>query len=141
MPDGGIAVEVYGNQYHEQTQGSELISRGSHLFDPLYFSTNSSSIIYLQGSKGQSISAHRNTLTDSTGTSWLTVYTYIVDSDPIASSRRVQLMTVLRSVYARTTAGVVAVATPCVEECETGASEVTETFIYLVEDYEQVPDE
>ena len=137
MTDGGIAVEIYGNQYHEQTQGSELISRGSHLFDPLYFSHNSSSIVYLQDSKGQSISARRDILTDSMGTSWVTLYAYFVDSEPIASSRRVQLMTALRSTYARTTAGVVAVATQCGEECESRIPEVENTFIRAFEDYRE----
>jgi exosortase/archaeosortase family protein len=135
MTGGGNPVEVYGNQYHEQTQGTELISRGSHLFDPLLFSPISSSIVYLQDSRGQSISARRDILTDSMGNSWLTMYTYFVDSEPIASSRRVQLMTALRSIYARTTASVLAVATPCTEECESRISNVEDTFIRAVEDY------
>ncbi len=135
MTDGGMAVEIYGNQYNNQTQGSELISRGSHLFDPLYFSHVSSSIVYLQDTKGQSIPARREILTDSAGTSWLTLHTYLVDSEPTDSSRRVQLMTALRSMYTRTTAGVIAVAMPCVEECESRTTEVDDALVYVVEIY------
>ena len=57
VTEGGVAVEVYANQYHEQTQGSELIARGSYLFDPLYFTLKSSSVVTLQDSTGQPISA------------------------------------------------------------------------------------
>ena len=135
MTDGGISVEIYGNQYHEQTQGSELIFHGSHLFDPVYFSPNSSSIVYLQDSKGQSTSARRDVLIDSMGTAWLTMYTYLVDSEPIASSRHAQLMTALRSTYSRTTAGVIAVATPCMEDCKSRSAAVAETFTYVLENY------
>jgi exosortase len=129
------AIEVYGNQYHEQTQGNELISRGSQLFDPLLFSPISSSIVHLQDSKGQSISARRDMLTDQSGRSWLTVYAHMVDGEPIIGIRSVQLKTALRSMYSRTTAGVVAAATPCVETCDSGVSEVEETFIRVLEFY------
>jgi len=130
-------VEVYGNRYHEQTQGNELFSRGSHLFDPLNFAPGSSGIVGLRDSEGQPIQARREVLSHDSGTSWLTLYTYFVDSEPVASGRRVQLMTVRRSIYARATAGIVAVATPSVETCESRVSDVEHTFIRAFEDYRE----
>ena len=134
--DGGIAVEIYGNQYHSQAQGSELISRASYLFDPMTFSTNSSSVIYLQDSQNRSLLANRVILTDSAGNPWVAFYTYFVDNEPIVSGRRVQLLTALRSMYARTTAGVVAAAIPCVESCKSHSSDVEDAFFGLVEIYQ-----
>ncbi len=139
--DDHITVEVYANQYHNQTNGSELISSVSHLFDPLFFSPSSSSITYLQDSKGQTISARRDVLTDNVGRSWLTLYTYLVESEPIIGSHHVQLKTALRSMYSRTTAGVVAVATPCVEKCDSQVLEVERTFIRVLEGYRKVRSE
>jgi hypothetical protein len=59
----------------------------------------------------------------------------MVDGEPIIGIRSVQLKTALRSMYSRTTAGVVAAATPCVETCDSGVSEVEETFIRVLEFY------
>lgn len=133
--ESGIAVEIYGNQYHEQIQGSELVSRGSHLFDPLYFATESSSILDLNDADGLPIPVHREVLTDIAGISWVTVYTYLVDNEPIAGSRRVQLTTAIRSAFSRTTAGVIAVGTQCENECESRVSNVDEIFIRALEAY------
>jgi len=135
--DSGIAIEVYRNQYHEQSQGRELVSRGSQLFDAMYFSSESTSNIDLLDSDGRSIQALRGVLTDSSGTSWLTVYTYLVDSEPIADSRRVQLLTALRSMYSRTTAGIIAVATQCMEKCQSRISDVEDAFIRVVETHQE----
>ena len=132
----GIAVEVYGNQYHEQSQGSELVSRGSHLFDPLSFAPGSSSVVDLRDSEDRPIAARREVLTDSAGNSWLAVYTYLVDGEPIPGSRRVQLVTAFRSTYSRPTAGVVAVAAPCPEECTALSADLAETFVGVLEDYQ-----
>jgi len=137
MTDRGVVVEVYGNRYHEQTMGSELISRGSHLFDPLNFAPGSSGIVELRNSEGQPIQVRREVLSHDSGTYWLTLYTYFVDTDPVASGRRVQLMTARRSIYARATAGVVAVATPCVETCESRISDLEDAFIRAFEDYRE----
>lgn len=137
MTEEGIAVEIYSNRYHEQAQGSELISRGSHLFDPVYFSPGSSSIVDLPDSQGQSIPAHRDVYTDSMGISWLSLYTYLVDDEPIARVRSVQLMTALRSMHSRTTTGIVAVATPCVARCESLSPEVEVAFMRTLESHRE----
>jgi hypothetical protein len=131
----GTTVEIYGNQYHEQSQGSELISRGSHLFDPLYFASGSSGIVELRDSNGKPLSAHREILKDSSGTSWVSVYTYLVDNESVPGSHSIQLKTALRSTYSRTTAGVLAVAAQCIEECESRNSDIENTFILAFEAY------
>ena len=135
--ENGAVVEIYGNQYHEQSQGTELISRGSHLFDPLYFSPASSDVIEIEDANGQSLPIRRDILTDSSGDSWLALYTYFVDSEPVVSSRRVQLLTAFRSMFARTTAGVVAVATPCIEGCDDRRSEIDDSLNQAIEAYRQ----
>jgi hypothetical protein len=139
--DGGIVVEVYQNQYHEQSQGNELISRGSYLFDSMYFTPGSKSIIDLQDSDGQPIQVHSEILTDSSGMSWLTVYTYLIDGELSTSHRHVQLTTALRSIYSRPTAGVIAAATPCMEECESRSEAVAETSITILGDFRARPGE
>jgi exosortase len=135
MKDGGIMLEVYGNRYHEQTQGSELISSVSNLFDPASFALGSSEIVELVGSKGQPMHARLGLLSHNSGSSWLTMYTYFVDSDPVTSIRRVQLITGLRSMHSRSTAGIIAVAMPCIEVCESHISDLEDTFIRAFEDY------
>ena len=131
----GNAVEVYGNRYHEQSQGNELVSRGSNKCDPRSFSAGSSGIVDLRDSQDRPIPARREVLTDRSGSSWLTLYTYLVDDEPIPGSRRVQLATAFRSVYSRPTAGVVAVAAPCPGECTSLSADLAETFVAVLEDY------
>ena len=65
------------------------------------------------------------------------MYTYFIDSEPVPSRRRVQLVTAFRSMYSRTTAGIIAVAMPCVENCESQASEIEDTFIRAIENYRE----
>ena len=131
----GLVVEVYGNRFIEQTQGSELISSVSHLFDASLFTSDSSLIVKAIDANGQSISARREILTDSSGNRWLTLYTYLVDNDSFINTRRVQLSTALRSTYSRPTAGVIAVATACADSCESGLSDLESVFIALFEKY------
>jgi len=134
----GAMVEVYGNRFHEQTQGNELISGVSYLFDYSLFSPTSSQIINLEDAKGQPFSARRDILTDSSGRLWVTLYTYLVDNDPIANSRRVQLTTALRSVYSRATVGVIAVASPCVETCDSQISDIEDAFMTVFMEYREI---
>jgi exosortase len=131
----GFVIEVYTNQYHEQSQGSELISYISNLFDTSTFSPDSSHIINLRDLGGRPLPARRDTLTDSAGRFWLTMYTYLVDKDPIANGRRVQLATAIRAMYSRAPAGIIAVAVPCAETCEPRFAVVEPVFIRLLEDY------
>jgi exosortase/archaeosortase family protein len=133
---GRFPVEFYSNLYLEQTQGRELVTHGSYLFDPQTFSVNSTEIISLEDSNGQLIPASRDILADRSGRLWLTQYTYFVENEPIARSRHVKLMTALRSMYARTTAGVIAVATPCLDNCEARGADIEQTFILAIEDYQ-----
>jgi hypothetical protein len=137
VTDGGSVVEIYWNLYFEQSQGSELITRDSRLFDPAQFATDLSEIVEFNDSEGRLMQAQREIWTDSIGTSWLAVYTYFVDGEPIASSSRVQLTTATRSLLAQTTAGIVAAATPCADECGLHIADVKAAFIRAVSDYRQ----
>lgn len=136
MTDTGVVIEVYSNLYHKQTQGSELISRASYLFDPTYFTSESSETIDLHNSEDQTIRAHRDILTDSAGTSWLATYTYFVDNEPIANSRLTQVTVGLRSIFNRTTAGIVGVATPCVKDCTHQVPNIEDAFVHVVGAYQ-----
>lgn len=131
----GVALEIYANRYHEQSQGRELISRGSHIFDPMYFSPRSSSTVSLRGIANQQIPARRDIVVDGAGTSWISLYTYFVGNDAIASGRRVQLMTAVRSIYSRTTSGVLAVAMPCVDACESAMPAAHEMLVRAYQAY------
>ena len=134
---GGVVIDFYGNRYNEQTQGSELVSVESHLFDPANFTPESSHVVELRGSAGRPLQARREVLLHNSGTYWLAYYAYFVDAEPVTSGHRVQLKTAFRSTYARTSAGVIAVATPCVEKCDSLTSLVEETFIQAFEEYRE----
>ncbi|MEQ9566195.1 MAG: hypothetical protein RLN85_10355, partial [Pseudomonadales bacterium] len=136
--DGGIVIEIYSNRYNEQSHRGELISRESYLFDPMNFVPESTGVVDLLDSDRQLIRARNEVLLHSSGTSWLAMYTYFVDIDPVASARRVQLMTASRSFYSRASVGIVAVATPCFETCESRHSDLEKTLIQKVEDYREV---
>ena len=137
IADSGLAVEVYGNQYHEQTQGNELFAGASFLFDPLNFSLQASNSMHLENTSGQPISIRREILRDDRGTSWLSLYTFVVDNEPIAGARRALFKSAIRSTYSRTAAGILAVAVPCEKQCEIEFSEIEGTFIKLVEAYQK----
>lgn len=132
---GGIVIEIYANRYNEQTHRSELISRESHLFNLENFAPESSGIIYLHDSDGQVVQVHSEILSQNAGASWQALYTYFVDQDPVASGRRVKLLTAGRSIYARVPAGVVAAATPCIDTCESRISDLENTFVRVLESY------
>lgn len=131
----GTTVEVYGNLFHEQLQGSELISRGSHLFDPTHFTTRTTSILHLHDAHGQPFPVRLDQLTHLSGASWQAMYTYFVDKDPVASDFQVQLATSFRSIYSRSTAGVVAASTPCADDCKAEHDQLEELFILMVDRY------
>jgi len=114
-PDGRV-VELYGSEYHEQTQGRELISRGFPLFDPQYFPTQTSETKVL-GAGDRTLEVTQVALRDKIGRDWAAVYTYVVDGRVIASGSRAQLMTALHSVYGKPVAGVLAVMMPCRPDC------------------------
>jgi hypothetical protein len=81
------------------------------------------------------VPARREVLKDAMGNEWLTTYTYFVGNEPIASIHRVQLLTAIRSMYARTTAGVVAISVPGKKGCDSMISDVEDTFLRIVETY------
>lgn len=114
-PDGRV-VELYRNEYHRQSQGSELISRGSPLFEPTSYTIGASNTAVL-GASEDKLEVTSVTLRDRSGKEWSALYTYIVDDEVVASARRAQLLMALHSFYGRPAAGVLAVMMPCVPNC------------------------
>jgi hypothetical protein len=114
-------IELYRNEYHTQSQGNELIMPGleiAHLFDAGLFSPRSSATVLISRDGSPPLKANSLQLRDQGGRIWSAIYTYEVDDLTLVSSRRVHLETALRAMYSRPTAGVLAVATPCVPDCE-----------------------
>lgn len=120
----GRAIEVYGAEYHEQSQGKELISTASLLFNTSVFTTLSSATVMVNRDTGPPFEARSVNLIDSSKQQWMALYTYYVDADTTASGRHAQLWIALRSLYSRPTAGVVSVAMPCVPECASVSGEL-----------------
>jgi exosortase len=126
----GRTIEVYANEYHTQSQGRELISRASPLFDPLIFTTQfSAAVVFDLDKEGSQIKAGRVRLIDNSHQRWSALYTYFVDSDTAANPRHVQLLLALRSLYSRPRAGVVSLAMPCVPDCETTDVELDKALV------------
>lgn len=136
--DGPI-IEVYRNEYHRQSQGKELISNGAVLFDPAVFATHSSAIVHLRRGGRPTVEANRVELVDKLGNPWLALYTYVVDQETIANALHVQLITALRSLYGRTTAGVLAVAVPCARDCAALESQLRDVMLQIYDAYQSAP--
>lgn len=135
MQRNGRVVELYRNEYHRQSQGSELISAGTPLFDPARFATQSSSIAHLDGGDVPPLSVTRIELKDRSGRKWMALFTYLIDGDVVATASKAQLLTALHSMYGRPTAGVLAVMTPCVPDCQAASSDISAVMIAAHEAY------
>jgi exosortase len=120
----GHVLELYRNEYHQQSAGRELIAPGSPLFDSLAFSTRVSNVTQLVREGAPSIEVNRVELTDQSGRRWSALYTYLVDDEAIPEARRAQALTAWRSLYSRPAAGVLALVTPCVPDCAAVADDL-----------------
>lgn len=117
LTPGGHVIELYRNEYHRQSQGRELVSSGSGLFDHSAFTMSAPVRTLLAREGAPPIDANRLELTDQSGRTWSALYTYLVDDEAIPGSWRAQLLTAWRSLYSRPAAGVLALATPCIPDC------------------------
>jgi exosortase len=133
VPDGRV-VELYRNEYHQQSQGKELISRGSPLFDPAVFSTGPSTIVRLNGANAP-LDATRVALKDKSGQEWTALYTYFVDDQIVANASRAQFLIALRSFYGHPPAGVLAMMMPCVPGCAVASSDLDGAMIRTFDAY------
>jgi len=67
------------------------------------------------------------------------VYTYLVDDTPMADGAHVQLVTAWRALFSRPTAGVLAVATPCVPDCDAVQKDLDQALTDTFDAYRQTP--
>ena len=132
--DDALAIEVYRNYYHEQSQASELISRGTYLFDPMIFSVTAEDTLRFRNSKGREKLAIQTTLIDADGTNWLSIHTYSVNDDPFYSRMEAKFVTALQSIYSRPTSGIISVALSCATDCEAENHAAVEAFTLQVEE-------
>ena len=120
MTGGGRVVELYRNEYHAQSQGNELISNASALFNPDVFSPVAMTLRRLPAPfpADPVFDVNQVTLQDSAGREWIAEYSYLVGGRHYVSPRITQLATAWQALYAHPTAGVIAVAMPCVPDCD-----------------------
>lgn len=116
LPDGRV-IELYHNVYHRQSQGNELIADGAPLFDHAFFTMRTSNAVQLKRTGAQPVDAYHMEMRDKSGRSWAALYTYVLDGKSMTDANRVQLLAAWRSLFGAPTAGVFAVATPCVQSC------------------------
>ena len=135
LKDGRV-MELYRNEYHRQSQGKELIANGTLLFDPTSFETRTVTPAHLERDRKPFIDANRIELLDKSGRSWSAIYTYVIDGNAVASSRKAQLLTALRSLYGRPAAGVFAVAVPCVPDCAAVSDELAKATVLAYDAYQ-----
>jgi exosortase len=128
QPNGRV-IEIYRNEYHRQSQGHELISNGSPLFDPALFSTQASRVVLLEGSDAPPLNVTRVDLKDKSGREWTAMYTYLIDDNVVATASRAQLVTALHSLYGRPVAGVLAALAPCLPDCQAASKTVSAAMI------------
>lgn len=114
----GRVIELYRNEYYEQSQGKELISHGSHLFNPESFAEATSNVAQLSLDGLPPLEVNVSELVDRSGRRWRALHTYIVGRDAVADARRTQFLTAIRSLYGQPTAGVLAVMTLCTPSCD-----------------------
>jgi EpsI family protein len=131
-PDGRI-IELYRNEYHRQSQGNELVSRGTPLFDPESFATLASSTMRLNGAEGFDVT--RTELKDRSGRKWTALSTYIIGDQVVPGASQAQLVTALHSLYGRPPAGVLAVMTQCAPDCSAVGDTLSSAMITAYEAY------
>lgn len=131
----GRVMELYRNEFHDQSQGKELISNGSLLFDPSAFEIGT--IVPVSLSRGSvGLQASRAVLTDRSDRHWLALFTYVIDDRTVANPREAQLRMALDSLFDRPAAGVFAVALPCTGTCEEISSSLDDAAIRAFEAFE-----
>lgn len=135
MTQSGSQIEIYANRYHQQKEGSELISKGSKLFDSLNFHATSSRTTTIPFATDRDISAIETRISDNAGYEWIALYTYVVDSKSISSKWQTQLTTALLSLYRKPQAGIVAVTTRCNNSCEATKESLQEPFLSILDAY------
>lgn len=133
-PDGRV-LELYRNEYHRQSQGNELISRGAPLFDPALFATRTSQVVRLNGADRSPFEVTRIELRDRSGRAWTGLYLYIVGDDIVASASQAQFLTALHSLYGRPATGVLAMMMPCVPDCGSVSRNLDAAMIVAHEAY------
>ena len=133
----GRIIELYRNEYHDQSQGGELISHGAQLFDRAVFITQQSTITMLQRTNAPAIEINRVQLQDQAGRLWTSLFTYVIDEDSVASTRDAQLVTAWRSLYSRPVAGVFAVLLPCLPDCAAVKADLDEAAVHAYDAYER----
>ncbi len=132
---GGQAVELYRNEYHGQKQGSELIVGDAEIFDPLEFSTRSRKVRTVRVLGAAPMDVIDTEFESVTQRRWRALYAYTVDGRMIASARKTQLITSLKATIGQPAAGVLAVAAPCVPDCEAVMPAVESLFVAAVDAY------
>ena len=134
----GVAIEIYVNRYHDQTQGSELFAGATEIFNPRRFNQDASTVNFDRDTESGSISAVRETWIDEAGTVWRSYYTYVIDDEPIAGGRSAQLRTAFRSMYSKTAAGIVAAAAPCPEDYRSCQLDLEIVFLRILQRYREI---
>lgn len=132
----GHVLELYRNEYHWQSQGRELFESDSPLFDHRAFTVGKSIRAQLMAEGARPVDANRVELTDPSGRSWSALYTYLVDDETVPAVRRAQFLTAWRSLYSRPTAGVLALATPCVPDCAAVKEDLEALAVRAYTEYE-----
>jgi EpsI family protein len=135
MEPNGRVIELYRNEYHEQSQGAELVSHVSILFDPAVFATRESEVVHLKGKDGAPLEVTRAELQDRSGREWAALYTYLVGNGIVTSASRAQIRTALQSVYSRPAAGILAVTMPCAPDCESVRGSLDSAMLAAQEAY------
>lgn len=131
----GRVIELYRNEYIEQSQGKELISQGSVLFDPTSFTIGTRRTTRLTGADETHINAVRTELVDKSRRRWLALHTYIVNDETNTNPRYVQLQTALHSLFGRPVVGVLAVMALCGSDCTTVAADLEHVLVYAYAGY------
>ncbi len=135
-PDGRV-MELYRNEYHDQSQGKELIANDRSLFDSQSFTTRGLTDTQLERDGAPPINATRVDLVDKSGRGWSALYTYTIDDNTIANARKAQFLTAFRSLYRRPAAGLFAVAIPCVPDCAAVDADLDHAVIRAYDAYQE----
>lgn len=139
LATSGRVIELFRNAYHRQSQGQELILRGqeeARLFDPAAFKLGASATTHLARDGALPLEVTEVELQDRAGRTWSALYTYVVDGESMNSPRRAMLLTALRAMYRQPTAGVLAVATPCLPDCQSVRADLESVAVRSYNAYE-----
>lgn len=132
----GRVIDLYRNEYHQQSEGKELFSSESRLFDPDLFELRSSAVVRMDAGRSHWVEATQAEYLDKAGRGWLVIYTYMVDDDSFADANSSRVSAALRGLGGRPVAGILAVATPCVPDCIAVRPDVESVAIQAYDGYE-----